>query len=98
MSYFIAYIQYAKYANTYNVYMQYKNQKTLLLAKTIGSVIKDLRCEKNYSINKFANEYGLDIGNTSRIEKGSIDVKMVTLWICVRTVILNCQNLCWQET
>ena len=60
--------------------MQHKDTKTLLLAETIGKVIKDLRLEKNYSINKFANEYGLDIGNTSRIEKGSIDVKLVTLW------------------
>jgi len=60
--------------------MQHKDKKTILLAETIGKIIKGLRQEKEYSINKLANEYSLDIGNTSRIEKGSIDVKVVTLW------------------
>lgn len=60
--------------------MQHKDDRTILLAKALGNVIKHLRQDKNYSINRFANEYGLDIGNTSRIEKGSIDAKLVTLW------------------
>lgn len=60
--------------------MQYKNNKTYLLAEAVGCVIKELRIQQKYSINKFANEYSLDIGNTSRIEKGAIDVKLVTLW------------------
>lgn len=64
--------------------MQYKNEKTLLLAKIIGETIKTLRIEKaEVSINKFAHEYDLDVGNISRIEKGLTDVKTVTLWkIC----------------
>jgi len=61
--------------------MQYKDDKTRLLAEVTGKVIKDLRQkDSNRSINKFAREYDLDIGNTSRIEKGLIDVKFVTLW------------------
>ena len=43
-------------------------------------MITELRTNKNLSINKFAHEYGLDVGNTSRIEKGSIEVKLVTFW------------------
>jgi transcriptional regulator with XRE-family HTH domain len=60
--------------------MQHKDEKTLLFANTIGSVITELRLAKNLSINKFAHEYELDVGNTSRIEKGSVDVKLVTFW------------------
>ena len=41
----------------------------------------DLRLNSlGVSINQFAHEYDLDVGNTSRVEKGSIDIKFVTLW------------------
>lgn len=61
--------------------MQQKSEKTIQLSKVIGSVLKELR-EKvpNRSINNVAHEYGLDVGNTSRIENGLIEVKVVTLW------------------
>ena len=32
------------------------------------------------SLNQFAHEYDLDVGNTSRVETGIVDVKAVTLW------------------
>ena len=60
--------------------MQQRNEKTLLFANTVGEVIADLRLNKKLSINKFAHEYDLDVGNTSRVEKGSIEVKLVTFW------------------
>ena len=60
--------------------MQQKDKKTILFANTVGSIITELRSSKNLSINKFAHEYGLDVGNTSRVEKGSIEVKLVTFW------------------
>ncbi len=61
--------------------MQQKDEKTVKLAQTLGAKIKDLRQnELKCSINQFAHEYDLDVGNTSRVEKGSIDVKFVTLW------------------
>ncbi|MCM1010292.1 MAG: helix-turn-helix domain-containing protein [Fusobacterium sp.] len=61
--------------------MQHKDEKTVKLAQTLGAKIKNLRQEKlKCSINQFAHEYDLDVGNTSRVEKGSIDVKFVTLW------------------
>lgn len=61
--------------------MQQKNEKTIQLSKVIGTVLKELR-EKvpNRSINNVAHEYGLDVGNTSRIENGLIEAKVVTLW------------------
>lgn len=61
--------------------MQQKNEKTIQLSKTIGLVLKELReTIPNRSINNVAHEYGLDVGNTSRIENGLIEVKVVTLW------------------
>lgn len=61
--------------------MQQKDEKTLYLAKIIGEVLKELRTKKHKgSINKFAHEFDLDVGNTSRIENGKIDAKAVTLW------------------
>lgn len=61
--------------------MQQKDEKTLYLAKIIGEVVNELRIKKQKgSINKFAHEYDLDVGNTSRIENGLIDAKVVTLW------------------
>ena len=61
--------------------MQQKNEKTQELAQNLGFLIRELRINKlGYSINKFAHEYDLDVGNTCRVENGTIDVKFVTLW------------------
>ncbi len=61
--------------------MQQKDKKTTHLAKIIGQVVGELRVKNGKgSINKFAHEYDLDVGNTSRIENGLTDAKVVTLW------------------
>ncbi len=60
--------------------MQQKNEKTQLFANIVGATITKLRSEKNLSINKFAHEYDLDVGNTSRAERGSIEIKLVTFY------------------
>lgn len=61
--------------------MQQRNSKTILLSKTIGQILKDYRIEvAKKSINSVAHEYGLDVGNISRIENGVTEVKLVTLW------------------
>lgn len=61
--------------------MQQRDNKTKYLAKAIGEVVKELRMKnKRGSINQFAHEYDLDVGNTSRVENGLIDSKVVTLW------------------
>ena len=61
--------------------MQQRNSKTILLSKTIGQILKEYRIEvAEKSINSVAHEYGLDVGNISRIENGGTEVKLVTLW------------------
>lgn len=59
--------------------MQQKDKKSLYFAKVLGEIIREHRLEK-CSINQLAHEYDLDVGNTSRIENGLIDAKLVTLW------------------
>ena len=61
--------------------MQQRNSKTILLSKRIGQILKKYRIEvAEKSINSVAHEYGLDVGNISRIENGVTEVKLVTLW------------------
>ncbi len=61
--------------------MQQRDEKSIYFAKILGEVVKELRIQnKRGSINKLAHEYDLDVGNTSRIENGLIDSKVVTLW------------------
>lgn len=61
--------------------MQQRNSKTILLSKTIGQILKEYRIDvAKKSINSVAHEYGLDVGNISRIENGVTEVKLVTLW------------------
>ena len=61
--------------------MQYKDENTEHLAKVVGQLIKEQRIKTmNCSINKFAHEFDLDVGNISRIENGLTDIKLVTLW------------------
>lgn len=60
--------------------MQYKDKKSLHLAKILGEIIREKREEKNISINKLANEYGLNDSNLGKIERALIECKFVTLW------------------
>ena len=60
--------------------MQQRNSKTILLSKTIGQILKKYRIEvAEKSINSVAHEYGLDVGNISRIENGTTSPTIATL-------------------
>ena len=74
--------------------MQQKDDKTKQLAVVMGSIIRGYRLKnKNCSINQFAHEYDLDVGNTSRIENGLTDVKLVTLWKIAEALGVNTSDL-----
>ncbi len=60
--------------------MQYKDEKSLHLAKILGQAIEEQRKLKLVSKNKFANEYGLNDSNLGKVEKAQIDCKFVTFW------------------
>ena len=61
--------------------MQYKNEKTLIYIKTLGSVIhkKRIAHSKDARYN-FCNSYELDSSNLRRIENGEIEPKITMLW------------------
>lgn len=61
--------------------MQHKNEKTDYLLKITGSIVKNSR--KNLtkkSLNFFAFENDIDKGNLSRLEAGTNNPKLTTLW------------------
>lgn len=61
--------------------MQQRDEKSTYFAKILGEVVKEFRIKNQRgSINQLAHEYDLDVGNTSRIENGLIDSKVITLW------------------
>lgn len=60
--------------------MQEISEKNLHLAVVLGSYIKELRIKKGHiSRKKFADEYDLNDSNLSKIERGLIEAKFVTL-------------------
>lgn len=61
--------------------MQQKNKKIQYLSKKTGSLIKKLRGKlTDKSLNIFALENDIDRGNLSRLENGTNDPKLSTLW------------------
>lgn len=75
--------------------MQQKDEKTLYFAKIVGQTIRDsrLKIKTKNTINKIAHEYDLDVGNTSRVENGLVDVKFVTLWKIAESLGISPVNL-----
>ena len=69
--------------------MQHKTERTLYLRKILGETIKTLREERNFSGNKFANEYDIGNGNLSRIENAVTDCKFITVWRIAEALSLN---------
>lgn len=59
--------------NTFN------NKKSILLA-AIGKVVARKRKKLNKGINKFSFEYDIGNGLLSRLEKGTSEAKISTLW------------------
>ena len=56
------------------------SEKNLHLAVVLGSYIKELRIKKGHiSRKKFADEYDLNDSNLSKIERGLIKAKFITI-------------------
>ena len=55
-------------------------KKKAILLKVIGSVILAERNKLNIGINKFSFEYDIGNGLLSRLEHGTTDSKITTLW------------------
>ena len=58
-----------------------QDEKVIIFKQVVGSIIKEIRSSKsNLSINKFANEFDLDKGNLSRMEKGKYSIHLITAY------------------
>ncbi len=57
-----------------------QNHKKELLLKTIGKIVNKKRNELKKGINKFSFEYDIGNGLLSRLENGTTDSKITTLW------------------
>ncbi len=55
-------------------------QKKKILLKAIGEVVFENRSTLNKGINKFSFEYDIGNGLLSRLEHGTTDTKITTLW------------------
>ncbi len=55
-------------------------KKKKLLLKAVGKVIFKNRTALNKGINKFSFEYDIGNGLLSRLENGTTDSKITTLW------------------
>ncbi len=73
--------------------MQYKDKKSLHLTKILGEIITKVREKKGISVNKLANEYGLNDSNLGKIEKALIECKFVTLWRIAEALDLKLSEL-----
>lgn len=73
--------------------MQRHSEKSLILTKRLGELIRKIRKEKGISCTKFAYQYDIDKGNLNRIENGLIDCKFTTLWKICEALGLNSSEL-----
>lgn len=55
-------------------------EKKKILLKAIGKVVFELRAKTKKGINKFSFEYDIGNGLLSRLENGTSDTKITTLW------------------
>lgn len=54
--------------------------KKKILLKAIGKIVFNKRSELKKGINKFSFEYDIGNGLLSRLENGTTDTKITTLW------------------
>lgn len=55
-------------------------ERKRILLKAIGEVVLENRTELKKGINKFSFEYDIGNGLLSRLEHGTTDTKITTLW------------------
>ena len=60
--------------------LQIMEEKKKILLKAIGKIIFAKRQKLNKGINKFSFEYDIGNGLLSRLENGTTDTKITTLW------------------
>lgn len=58
-----------------------ESEKIVQFKEAIGEVLKEFRIVNScVSLNKIANEYDMDKGSLSKIERGFYNVQIMTAW------------------
>jgi len=61
--------------------MQQSKENIAYFNKTVGKLLKDLRGSNlDTSINNFSREFDFDRGNLSKVERGLLSCRFVTMW------------------
>ncbi len=63
-----------------HVNMQPENKKSVIFKIEAGKIFEKCRKITGVSQRKFADEYDIDRGNLSKIEKGIVDCSLLTAW------------------
>lgn len=62
--------------------MQVDKEKLQIYKQAVGEVLKELRqTDTGVSLSKRANEYEIDKGSLSKLERGIYDCRLSTAWI-----------------
>lgn len=73
--------------------MQQKNENFLKIASELGLLIKELRENKtDYSLDFFANAFGLSKSTLSTIENGKTNCKLITIWLISEAMGIKCSE------
>ncbi len=74
--------------------MQEKDIKAEKFAIVLGEILRELRSARNSStINKLANEYELNKGTLSKLERGNNNCQFITLWKLSEALGIRCSDL-----
>lgn len=74
--------------------MQENNEKTLLVSKLLGDLIRDLRKgNAQLSLDRLANAYGISKGTLSAVENGSCNAKFITILKISQAMGIKCSTL-----
>ena len=61
--------------------MQQSSKETEKFNKIVGEIITELRKNKdNISINNFCHQFDFDRGNFSKVERGKLGCKLITIY------------------
>lgn len=69
------------YHTKYDVIMQQIDKKVEKFNKVVGEIITELRKgNNNISINNFCRQFEFDRGNFSKIERGMLNCRLITIY------------------
>ncbi len=73
--------------------MQYLTEKHKRISKTLARIVKQIREKTGLSATKFADSFGIVKSKLLRIEEGSVQCKLVSIWEVANALGMKCSEL-----